>query len=579
MRLERLTLSNFGPYEGEHSILIPSGVSFITGVNLDDPQEADSNAAGKTTLLHAITWALFGKTMNNLKSLPNDNLTSGEKVSVELRISGGHNIIRTWTKRGSSVVYENPVDGRLVGDTDKVNSQICALLGVSYPLFQNSLYLSKGSKSVQFLYEEPAKRAKILSELVDDSVFQRAAEILKTQRKEKEHRYSKFTHEISLREETIKKNLEQISRHKKDLEEVIAKERTAKSDMQQEAKRLRVKLLELNTEILNEPKDSMERLEELRIGLRKRILVNQEGMREHQLIPTKLRAGTTCHFCHGHITEENIDTIKELNNIRSKILDKLRQEQVTLVREMEALDERQEKIRKWSVMKAEKQAEMQKLNYELAYIQRRFEEITRGSDLLEAKIADLKSRNGEEHAEIERARLKSADLAQEIHVTSKLSGILSSEIRNLLFDKIRGRLESCTEQYARLIAGQMLFVQYPSVDKAGREKFEILLSRGEVSADLSTFSEGEVWRAAFAILLALRETLMSKSKCKLSLLLVDDPVGVLDKTGTQRFIEVLRKLADEGLAQTILVTIPKEDYLFGDRTIRVIKENKRARIG
>ena len=62
MRLDRVEISNFGPFQGDHSRnLSKQGLVSILGRNLLDPG-SDANGVGKSSILDALTWGLFGET-------------------------------------------------------------------------------------------------------------------------------------------------------------------------------------------------------------------------------------------------------------------------------------------------------------------------------------------------------------------------------------------------------------------------------------------------------------------------------------------------------------------------------------
>jgi DNA repair exonuclease SbcCD ATPase subunit len=86
--IEWVELEDFRSYRGRHKIILPTqpGLYLITGINELEPR-LGSNGVGKSTLLDAIYWCLYGKTTRGLKA--GDVVSWGEKscsVSVKLTV-------------------------------------------------------------------------------------------------------------------------------------------------------------------------------------------------------------------------------------------------------------------------------------------------------------------------------------------------------------------------------------------------------------------------------------------------------------------------------------------------------------
>ena len=76
MRPLSIEITGFRTYVDPTRIDFSPGCTFLLGSNLDIPDYANNNGSGKTTILEAIVWALFGKTSTKSsgKQLINHNL-------------------------------------------------------------------------------------------------------------------------------------------------------------------------------------------------------------------------------------------------------------------------------------------------------------------------------------------------------------------------------------------------------------------------------------------------------------------------------------------------------------------------
>jgi len=137
MRLRYMELRNYRRFR-DARIEFPDGVVAIVG----------SNGSGKTTILEAVTWALFG----NVSSVMRDNkegvvsfgASPGEECSVVLEFDLGEDSYRlARSMRGKNLVMDASleVNGKLLakGDTD-VTKAIVAKLGMDHQAFFVSVF-------------------------------------------------------------------------------------------------------------------------------------------------------------------------------------------------------------------------------------------------------------------------------------------------------------------------------------------------------------------------------------------------------------------------------------------------------
>ena len=136
--------------------------------------------AGKTSLLDAMTWALYGKTARLGKA--GRELVSQGAMSMEvlLRFRAGENEYRVLRRlKGSApatVRLEYMPDGGewepITGNVRELEEQIRQLVGLDFDGFNKAVVLPQGQFDV-FLRGKAEERRAVLSELLDISVYQR----------------------------------------------------------------------------------------------------------------------------------------------------------------------------------------------------------------------------------------------------------------------------------------------------------------------------------------------------------------------------------------------------------------------
>lgn len=160
MRLISLELRNFRQHL-DSSITFSDGVTGVIG----------SNGAGKTTILEAISWALYGApavrgTNDTIRSRMSEG---GAKVSVALSFELGgsvYRVSRTLDAAGRSGSAVLEVDGRaLRTGMSEVTAGIARVLGMDYQAFFTSFFT--GQKQLEFMSQlEGRDRAVAISRML-----------------------------------------------------------------------------------------------------------------------------------------------------------------------------------------------------------------------------------------------------------------------------------------------------------------------------------------------------------------------------------------------------------------------------
>jgi len=194
MRIVSIRFFNLNSLKGEHSIrfdeppISDSGLFAITG----------STGAGKTTILDAITIALYGRVHRHDRDDPSETMTrhTGESFSeVEFEIKG-----TLYRAKWSNYRARKKADGKLQGvkmeladattgdiiishPLSQVQQQIVDICGLDYNQFLRSVMLCQGDFT-QFLKATESQRSELLEKITDTGIYSDISEFVFNKAKE-----------------------------------------------------------------------------------------------------------------------------------------------------------------------------------------------------------------------------------------------------------------------------------------------------------------------------------------------------------------------------------------------------------
>jgi DNA repair protein SbcC/Rad50 len=168
----QLTLKNFMSYGEEPTVIDLRGMPVVC--------LSGDNGHGKSAILDAVTWALWGET--RLGKQNHDQLIrlGADEMAVVLEFQEGdeqYRVRRQRSRRVGAQLWEiqirepggawRPISGQSSGDTGRA---IVQLLRMNYETFLNSAYLRQG-RADEFVRQTANKRKDILAEILDLSRF------------------------------------------------------------------------------------------------------------------------------------------------------------------------------------------------------------------------------------------------------------------------------------------------------------------------------------------------------------------------------------------------------------------------
>lgn len=173
MIVEHLSLVNWMCYRGSHSLDLPDGVIAVVGRHRRDARR--SNWAGKTALLEAVRYGLYGE--HRFARL-DDAITHGEEsFEVRLVLSGGWSVSRRKRRAEPSaqLLVVTP-DGREISASKVAAAELQGAVGMSPADFAATCWIGQKQASA-FVVAAPAERFAKLKGWVDLGLLQSAEEL------------------------------------------------------------------------------------------------------------------------------------------------------------------------------------------------------------------------------------------------------------------------------------------------------------------------------------------------------------------------------------------------------------------
>ncbi len=397
----KLTISGFLSYKE------PAEVDF-TGLHV--ACITGRNGAGKSTMLDAITWALFGEARRNDDSIINHQAADNTaKVDFEFLYENSfYRAVRT-KKAGKPTTAdlfirsEDGKDWKAISEKKVIetNKQICKILHMDYRTFINASFFLQG-KADQFTGQNATERKKILSTILNLDIW----EVYKTRttelRKETESSLRQLSSLIRENENEIKEG-PVLKQRQAAIEEKI---KTAKRDSENADKQW--ELAKTAEAALQTLKNTLDQKQQDEIRQTRQIRVYRESLEARE----KELAGLRARLADADTIEQNY---KSLQENRSR-LEKLQEDSIRFHRLQTQRSGAENRIQSTEKQLRFEYSQLRKekaeLDSELPEQQRLSDDIKRKQPELEKLTADLSRREALQQRldslKEQGARLKSA---------------------------------------------------------------------------------------------------------------------------------------------------------------------------
>ena len=525
------------------------------------------NGAGKSTILDALCFGLFGKPFRNINKpqLLNSVNGSAALVEVEFRVGTKKVLIRRGIKPN---IFEIHVNGKLYNqdansrDYQKYLEQ--QILKLNYRSFTQVVILGS-STFIPFMQLKSKQRREVVEEILDIQIFSLMNMILKIQLKtivddirEVDYQYNLTKEKITLQE----KYIDEMFMHK----EKLIQDKTSLIGGNEEEifkKSLDIKNHnENNIELLNQITDNdsvntkHSKLKDIQSQLK-------EKHRAHTKLVGFFESNEDCPTCQQHIDEVfKNDIIDKKQGEADRVnngLKELKDELHKVISRQNNIKDITDKIRENEVHVAKENNSLIQLEKFNATLQSEIDQLIAGEI------------NKGDHNKLD--ELKETLSGFDMHKSKLCEDKTYAEAaRNMLQDT--GIKTKVIKQYLpimnRLINTYLTSMEF-YVNFTLNESFEeTIKSRYRDEFTYDSFSEGEKMRIDLALLFTWRAVAKMKNSTNTNLLILDEIFdSSLDGTGTDEFLKILNTLGDEN----VFVISHKQDAL-ADKFRSTIKFEK-----
>ena len=535
------------------------------------------NGAGKSTMLDALSFGLFGKPHRKISKpqLVNSINNKGTMVEVEFDIgSQGYKIVRGI----KPAVFEIWVDGNMINQDSHAKEYQAMLekniLKLSHKSFHQIVVLGSSS-FVPFMQMAGGARREVIEDLLDINIFSKMNSLLKEKMSILKEDITNNGHSI----EMCKTKINSQKKYLRDLSAVNAQHRKDKESeilgYQEEIETLQ----NFNTLHMSEASESLDIINS-KIAL---VTTNRNKLVEYQStfksqIKTVVKEAKFfdenehCPTCDQGIAEELRERKKTLATKRAKELNsamvKSNEQMSSYDAELVSLQEEMETVR----------GLQNTINNNNSTISRLYSQIDRirvDINSLSENTGDLKGANDELNSLTENLHTTQDEkyILNEKYSYNQISSELLRDtgIKTKIIKQYIPVINQLTNQYLQILD---FFVHF-DLDESFNETIR---SRHRDNFSYDSFSEGEKQRIDLSLLFTWRQIAKMKNSVSTNLLILDETFdSSLDDDGVDNLMKILYSLGEETNVFVISHKSELEDAQF-QRKLEFVKEKNFSKL-
>jgi DNA repair exonuclease SbcCD ATPase subunit len=510
-----------------------------TEVNLNKTRSTliiGQNGAGKSTMLDALSFALFGKPHRNINKPQLVNTINNKDCKVEVAFSIGSSEFKVvrGIKPGIFEIWKN---GTMINQSSHAKEYQKILeqniIKLNHKSFHQIVVLGSSS-FIPFMQLPSQHRRDVIEDLLDINIFSKMNQLVKEKNVELKDQLKDINYKLELSQEKIELQAKYIREVERENEIFLAEDSI--NNLQQENADLSNQIEKLSSgleEKLKKAHDKKQSLLHFRAEFNAKIktLVTDSKFYEEN---------DTCPTCSQDISEdlrsEKLSSAKSKARQFQEALDDVSEKSVAVEDDIRNLNQTTSEVREATISISNNNKEIVRLQGSIRNLTDSISKIRGNSGDVANARQDLSNMKTEKNGLFEQKMIMNEEYSYNTAIAEMLK---DTGIKTKIIKQYLPVINKLTNQYLQVLD---FFVHF-NLDEAFQETIR---SRHRDSFSYDSFSEGEKQRIDLALLFTWRQIAKMKNSVSTNLLILDETFdSSLDHDGVDNLMKILYTLDDD----------------------------------
>lgn len=559
-----------------------SGINIITGENKDKDSR---NGVGKSSIIEAIYWNLFGSTLRDIKKDKIIHNQTKKECMVDLDFAVYHgteinNYHITRSLEPNKVILKLNGEDISLSSMPKTDAYIKELIGANEEVFQNAVVMS-ANNTIPFMAQKKIDKRKFIEGILQLNIF--GEMLLKTRadfneiKNENTKLSSQFIEQqknLEIYQNQIKKNKENKQFKINQLEEKIKNtKRKIKEISEIDQEELEIQLKQIKENISKKEKG----LKDLQIEIipkfneklkKQNQIVDELNSKIKDLTQTKIKISNkegTCSLCkrpfESSEKNESLNQLKEIEEELKKYKEKLSVE----LDKLKTLTSKEQEI---LVLQAQLnkdindlKSQAEKINFDsksLEQLENRLKELDEELKTIIEEQDPIEELFKNVEAEIKETEKSLQHIQKQMSILDTVKFVVSEEgVKTFIIKKLLNVLNVRLNHYLQIL-------EAPCSCNFNEMFEEVIINDKDKESSYFNFSGGERKRIDLAVLFMFQDILRNQTGTTFSLSMYDELFdSALDAKGVNKILEILKERT-ENYEECIYIVSHNKETLKAD---------------